>query len=234
MTEPFLFCTVFEEDEVTPLKLSALMEMEETEIFEQLIKTMMDGVRLRMLRKNQTMDLVIDWEEYEADYYDIFAIGEMKECYLFLKEKDGEEYALFKTGFTSDGSLELVAEEVGNVELVTDKGIYYLKESDGQIGELYVNSQKIDSDVKAYSCKESEGGDIFYVKDPDEKAGTLCKYENDSKEKIADDVAAYVELEDGSISFLTDYNFSKCRGDLSVYRKGKISHVDSDVSCILN
>lgn len=235
---------ILDKENTEPVKLSTLMNSmnSEADIEAMVQDVLLPALKIQMFYQGNMTELDLDFEdffdEYDGGLTRIAVNEKMKECYLFLEKvtEDGDwVYDLYKTGLQSDGSLELVTEECGSIELITDEGIYYTTDvDDNGAGDLYYNTEKIDSDVDTYSCRKLEKGGILYITDPDDDgAGTLYKYVKEEPEKISDDVADYIERKDGSIIFLKDYNFSKDRGDLKIYNKGKVNDVDSDVSCII-
>ncbi len=195
-----------------------------------------EDLKEQMFYKGKATTLDIDFEEYNGGIFEVKASEKKQECYLVLQNRTNRktEYTLFKTGFKSDGKLEMMAEGFGYMEQVTDDGIYYMTELSNGTGELYFNDKKADSDVKMYSARVLEKGGVMYLTDPNnDGSGTLYQYKKGDPEKIADDVADYVEQANGGIAFLSDYNFSRNRGDLKLYEKGKVIAVDSDVTCII-
>lgn len=232
--------SVLDQENIEQVNFSALIGTDDYIDFyqaeERARNAALSNVTVKMCYKGKLTVLDIDWDEY-GSVARLETNEKAKMCYLLLQRRTEDystEYALFKTGFKSDGSLEAVADECGNMELVTDDGVYYTADlDDNGAGDLYFNDKKIDSDVDADSCRKLEKGGVMYLTDPGEGGGTLYQYTKKDPEKIAADVVDYVEQDNGSIALLTDYNFSKYRGDLKVYYKGKLNAVDSDVASIV-
>lgn len=122
--------------------------------------------------------------------------------------------------------------EVFDVSFITDDGIYYTMDQDDEVCDLYLNDEKLDSDVKTYSTRKDDNT-VYYIVDPDDGEGTLKRTIGGKSVKIADDVAEYSSDESGDVVFLSDYNFKKYRGDLSLFSNNKIEKIDTDVTSIV-
>lgn len=227
------------------IKLSQIMDMDDYSEMEDSIMEAIAGESLitYMVSDGKRVALNIDTDEYDPGVYTgiyVCATDENhKECYLEIAENNDEhKIDLFRTSYEKmDGELELVSDEYCGIELVSDQGVYYTTESDdGYVGELYLNDNKIDSDVMSGSVISlGNGKGVVYLTDPDDtyREGTLRMNTGSDSVKISDDVAYYVSNDNGDIAFLEDYNYDKYRGDLKVFRNSKATLIDSDVTAII-
>ena len=227
------------------IKLSQIMDMDDYSEMEGSIRKAIASESLitYMVSNGKRVALNIDTDEYDPVVYTrvhVCATDENnKECYLEIAENNDEhKIDLFRTSYGKmDGELELVSDEYFDIELVSDQGVYYTTESDdGYVGELYLNDNKIDSDVMSGSVISlGNGKGVVYLTDPDDtyREGTLRMNTGSDSVKISDDVAYYVSNDNGDIAFLEDYNYDKYRGDLKVFRNNKATLIDSDVTAII-
>lgn len=116
----------------------------------------------------------------------------------------------------------------------TDSFMYFKDYKDGK-GELYVDKEKVDYDVRSSGVTVEEDGDVIYFTDwNDEKDyGTLKIFEGKEPEKISDDASSYVVTPDGRVMYLYDYSKKYHKGELHVWDNGKSRKVDEDVIAIL-
>lgn len=136
---------------------------------------------------------------------------------------------------SGDTACRLLAEDMYQIEGLSEKGIYYSCGADENSATLYLNGEKIDTDVQPHSVVISET-ETLYLKDvdADRREGTLYSVSNGKSTEIAYDVAAgsYGMVEEDKIAYLVDYNFNRNRGDLKIFSGGKSIVVDTDVACI--
>lgn len=175
-------------------------------------------------------------------------LDETEDIAIYLNKKTNELYVeeatvdgdinLYTWNYRKDGTeCELLTEDVYSIVMSLDDGIYYTADanSSGDSADLYLNGDKLDSDVYPYSVMK-EDGTLLYMKDIDSQhqEGTLyCRQKNKSV-KIADDVALgfYGVVKGGKVAYLTDYNFRRYRGDLMLFDGKNSSQIDTDVTCI--
>ncbi len=119
------------------------------------------------------------------------------------------------------------------VGLSEDNRYFYFKEIDKLNGTLYVDKQKIDTNVLMFYFKIQENGNVLYMKDWDteKERGTLKLYDGKARE-IADEVYSYELTPDGEVVYLRDYSLERVKGDLYIY-DGESECIDYDVSAIL-
>ncbi len=228
----------FDAETVEKVSLGSLINATYDEMEKKLEETILSGVKVYMYKQAKQIELDIDLEEYKPDNISFVMNEERNTGYLLLTTVDGESRSLFETDYVKeDGSLELIAEEVNNIELVNANGIYYITDVDANSNEgtLYLNDERVDDDVRINSVKETYEDKIFYMTDMDKDyyVGTLNRADKTDSERILDDVAEYEANENGEIALLVDYNYKKYRGDLKLYKNKKIESVDSDVFGII-
>ena len=125
---------------------------------------------------------------------------------------------------------------VSGYEFLSDTEIGYFKDYKDSKGELYINKNKIDSDVKIGKIEFfSNLGKIFYFTDwIDSKAyGTLKVYDSKNAMKIADDVHSFSVTPDGRVLYLYDYSLNYYKGELHEWFNGTTRKIDDDVVCVL-
>lgn len=144
---------------------------------------------------------------------------------------------------TGDGDLyrvELSENRAGQPEICDqDVGTYYLYiNAQGQIvyfkdydyekdqGDLYINGKLVDYEVYSVRYEPDLEKSFYYVDH------TLKAYAGGEPEEIgevAEGCRSYGILADGSVVCFYDYNSEYGRGDLGLYRKGKLEEIDQDV-----
>ena len=237
---PVLIYSELDLEKGEKVKFSQIMNMDDYIEIEDSIRNAIadEAITTYMVNNGKRVALNIDRDEYSADIYMCVVDKKHKECYFEIPENQGNHKVnLFRTNYDKmDGEMELVSDEYCDIELVSDQGVYYTVESDdGYVGELYLDGNKIDSDVMSGSVLSVGNGEgIVYLTDPDDmhREGTLRVNTGTDSIKISDDVAYYVSNDKGDIAFLEDYNYSKYRGDLKVFKNNKVTLIDSDVTTI--
>lgn len=117
-----------------------------------------------------------------------------------------------------------------------DEHIIYFKDAKDSQSDLYVNTEKVDSDVytgRFYYDVNNDNMTYFVDYNAKNEKGTLKQYDGDESVEIASDVHGFVNTPDGQILFLADYSLDRSKGDLYLYDGGKPEKVDEDVSKIL-
>lgn len=123
-----------------------------------------------------------------------------------------------------------------NCSFVNETDFKYFKDYKDGNGELYINKNKIDYDVVAYSVEVySDLDKIFYLTDwnDDKDYGILKVYDGKESVKIADDVHNFSVTPDGRALYLYDYSLNYYKGELYEWSKGETRKIDDDVVCVL-
>ncbi len=123
-----------------------------------------------------------------------------------------------------------------NCYFVGKDQLRYFKDYKDEKGELYINKNKIDYDVYAYSVSvDSESDKVFYFTDwnSEKRYGTLKVYQGGESTKIADDVHDFSVTPDGRVLYLYDYSLNYYKGELHEWNKGETRKIDDDVVCII-
>lgn len=128
-----------------------------------------------------------------------------------------------------------ISDEVYRIELANAEGVYYTASvGDNSEGELYCNDKLVSDEVSMTRSVYSAGKNgVLYYTDLSDNEGTLMLYRDGKNQKISDEVAGYLSLDDDRIALLVDYNFNKYKGDLKLYSNGKIKDIDTDVTSIV-
>lgn len=118
-----------------------------------------------------------------------------------------------------------------------DDGQYlYFKDIKDEMGELYINKQKIDYDVKTYPMNyNADQKKLTYFTDwnDDKNYGTLNVYQKGRSTKVTDDVTTVTMLPNGDLLYLHDYSRNRYNGDLYLYKNKKAVKIDDDVVSII-
>lgn len=117
-----------------------------------------------------------------------------------------------------------------------DKYMYY-KDVKDMVGELYINKNSIDYDVRLdYTRYDDNSNTVAYFTDwnSEKSYGTLKVQNDDGSSKIADDVHAYNFTPSGEVLYLYDYSSNYSKGELYLYDGGENNEkIDDDVSAII-
>lgn len=123
-----------------------------------------------------------------------------------------------------------------------DQVLYYKECSNTTgLGELYCDKKKIDSDVgylEFVYCNETK--EIVYLADVDANKGMgtlkIANSKTGKSKKIADDIYedCYTLVPGGSVLYLYDYSQKYYKGELYLYKGGKATKIDDEVTMILS
>lgn len=117
---------------------------------------------------------------------------------------------------------------------VTKSGqLYYFKDKDGYVADLYLNGEKVDEDVYVYSLYADENT-LYYLSDydDDDYIGTLRKAKGKNSEKIARDVYAFDITSTGRLIYVTDVSSSDDSADIYVLKGSEGEKIAGDVKAI--
>lgn len=179
-------------------------------------------------------------DQDEARNFCLSADGET--LYYLAEIPEDKNYGeLYRVSVSSSGELgtpELYDSDVctDNVYFISEDKLLYFKDYKEDKGELYINQEKIDYDVNAYTIHYNKDADriTYYIDwNSDKGYGTLKTYTRKEAEKIADDVHAYSALPNGNVLYLYDYSQKHYRGDLYLWDKKDAEKIDDSVVCIL-
>lgn len=181
-----------------------------------------------------------DLDQDEARNLCLSADG--KTLYYLDEIPEDKNYGeLYQVSISSSG--ELGTPELYDSDVCTDylyfiskDKLLYFKDYKEDKGELYINQERIDYDVNAYSIYYNENADrITYFIDwsNDKNYGTLKTFTKKKAEKIADDVNSYHVLPNGNVLYLYDYSQNYYYGDLYLWDKKDAEKIDDSVVCIL-
>lgn len=149
----------------------------------------------------------------------------------------GELYKIEISG-NKAGKSTLYADKVYfSIELTgNDKLIYFCDVQDEYSGELYIDNQKIDSEVNVGKYKYYEkDGYIAYMKEwtVEYEYGTLMLYKDGKSVKVRDEVHDYTITPGGEILYLHNYVTIELGGDLYLYNDGEAEKIDNKVSFLI-
>ncbi len=170
----------------------------------------------------------------EKDTEDDYPVTETSSAsYESVSENTGDLYLInIKSGKV--GKAELYDSDVYYQEckfLTNDKFAYYKDYSEND-GELYINKERIDSDVFDVSYSELHDK-IFVITDYDEGTYTLKTLKKGKTVKIADDVDTYTVAPNGTVLYITDYSDTYYKGELRSWNGSKSKKIADDVAGIV-
>jgi len=178
-------------------------------------------------------------QEKEAGYFRINSSGTV--IYYIddipAEENFGELYRIsISNGVV--GQPEVYDSDVfnGYCYFVSDSEFQYFKDYKDGKGELYIDKNLIDYDVKINSVDvDSDLGKVVYFTDWNDNKlhGTLKVYNGKEAVKIADDVHDFSVTPDGRVLYLYDYSLNYYKGELHEWANGGTRQIDDDVVCVL-
>ena len=178
-------------------------------------------------------------QEKEATSFRINSSGTVVYCIDDIpNEKNyGELYRISISGGVV-GKAEVYDSDVytGYCYFVSDNELEYFKDYKDGKGELYINKNRIDYDVRVYSVEVySEFDKVFYCTDwnEDKGYGTLKVYDGKEATKIADEVNSFSVTPDGRVLYLYDYSRNYYKGELHEWDNGETRKLDDDVACVI-
>lgn len=229
---PVIVFSLLEQEEIKKLKLSEIASINDVR---DIVEEAGDSLYEKYIA---VKDSITEIEQNEAFRLNISPDG--KTVY-FMDNVSEESYGeLYRMKISKDKPQkpELYDSDVYahyGYCLDNDTYRYYKDVRDGK-GDLYINRERIDYDVKIYSdvCQE-EAGIVVYLTDwNDEKEyGTLKIFKNGKAVKAADDVHYYSVTSTGEIFYLCNYNLKYYRGELFLYKNSKIKKIDDDVMAFI-
>lgn len=122
-------------------------------------------------------------------------------------------------------------------DFVNDDRFQYFKDCNEVTGELYINKNKIGSDVFIENViNDSDSDRVFYFTDwnDERQCGALTVYQNAELVTIADEVHDCSINPGGQVLYLCDYSLNSYRGELHQWNSGKEKKIDDDVTCIIS
>lgn len=169
-----------------------------------------------------------------------------KICYLVEVEGSGEDekekkYDLYTAKISGKklGKAEVYDTNIARVTpKMTKKGLVYFKNvsEDSMSADLYVNKNKIDSDVLPVAMYNERTNDIFYFTDFDDETEkvTLCKVSGKKGKKIAEDIHDFSITPGGKVFYIADFDKTSKTGNLYLHKSvGKDKKIDDEVQYII-
>lgn len=172
-----------------------------------------------------------------------FTVADDGSCvYYFTSIEGSDSYDLWRMPIT-DGVLGGAEKRDSDVAVsgsgfVGDAFVYYKNMGDndsGYYGDLYIDGVLADYDVRMWSVALGKDGAYYYYTDYNSERGmgTLKRYSNGEKVKIADDVRQYTVNEKGDVLYLYDFSQNSYVGTLYRFSGGEWAKIDDDVSAII-
>ena len=227
-------------EKIEKVELSKLAGLSESQITEKLMDAVKGAAEAHLNVFGEDVELDIDLEDYSPGA--VYCDTKNKMAYIAVNDygitgssSANTEIYLYRSNYSKGkGELEKVCDEYdGYSARVVDGVLYYVCERDKNgSGDLYAKGERISSDVDSFMNMSEDNGIMFWTDRDKNGIGTLNTFDGKKAEKISDDVYTARSDSEGNLAFLTDYSFSKYRGDLKLFKSGKIISVDSDVSSI--
>lgn len=158
-----------------------------------------------------------------------------KKLYLYTVDEDGEDGVIWVTALSGNGSGELKEydndAEDARLMFATDQGLYYLKDYDGDGGDLYFNGEEIASDVAAArEIGDSNLTGIVSDYDTGDSSYALSLWNGKKETKVGEDINYSECAEDGTVVLLSDYSSNREEGDLMYFDSKELRMLDDEVS----
>ena len=226
-----LLLRAYNQAEVTKAKIS---EIEYTYEVRNLVEEALYSSSERYVAVQAALTAV---DQPDASYFRISSDGSII-CFLDDMNEAGNAGDLYKITVENGqvGRPELYDSDVStsNMYFADDNRLVYYKDVDEAHwkGDLYIDKVEIDYDVRLSFIYIGDAV-LYYTDWNDNKGyGTLKKYENGEKIKVADDVQSFVMM-DNDILYLYDYSTSSYKGTLYRYNKGEPVKIDEDVMALI-
>ncbi len=176
-------------------------------------------------------------QEKEVSYLRINPAGTLV-YYIDDIADDKEEGTLYRIEISGEevGKPEVYDDDVyaGRCYFINDDDFYYFKDYKDGKGELYINKNKVDDDVRASGISAPfELGKVFYYTDWSDGKGTLKVYDGEEAVKISDDVSVFSVVPNGRALYLYDYSARSHTGELYLWNDGNAEKLDEDVFCLI-
>ncbi|MBQ6430700.1 MAG: zinc-ribbon domain-containing protein [Oscillospiraceae bacterium] len=176
-------------------------------------------------------------QEKAAKYFRLNDAGTLL-FYIDDISDDKDEGTLYRIEISGEeiGKPEVYDDDVyaGRCDFIDDESFYYFKDYKDGKGELYVDKNKVDDDVRGGGIDTPfELGKVFYYTDWKDGKGTLKVYEGKEATKIEDDVSDYTVVPDGRVLYMYDYSTKSYAGELYLWDDGKAEKLDEDVTCLV-
>ncbi len=232
--KPVISYEAYNQSGLEKVKLS---EVESIDDIEDMVKAALSSSSERYVAV-KTVSAIVEQEKY-AHNFTINDAGTI--AYYIDNVPDDKNYGdLYRISIDGDslGKAEVYDSDVytGFCFFISDDDIEYFKDCKNGNGDMYINKNKIDSDVYYYSIAVySDLDEIFYVTDWSEKKeyGTLKVYNGKKSETVTDDMHSYRVTPDGRVLCLIDFSMNSHKGELIEWSDGKTRKIDDDVVCIL-
>lgn len=231
---PVIIYAAFNQSDIGKVKFSEIESIYEIEV---LVKAALFSSNERYIAVKST-DTIIEQEKEARE----FRINDSGTVVYYIddipdEKGNGELYCISISDDTA-GKPEVYDNDVytGYCYFVSDSEFVYFKDYKDGKGELYINKNRIDFDVKAGSVKfYAKLSKVVYFIDwnSEKEYGTLKVYDGKESVKIADDVHNCSATLDGRILYLCDYSLNYYKGDLYEWAKGETRKLDDDVACVL-
>ncbi len=232
-TTPAIAYSVYKQTDVSKLKLSEISSISE-------VKDMVESALYSSSEPYIALeDVVTMVDQSDADY---FVMSDDGKTIYFLdnQQKEGAYGDLYQLKVSDNklGKAELYDSDVYThfVHYIADGKLAYYKDIKDNMGEFYINKEKIDDDVyTSYVSYVEEDNRILYYVDYDKKSngGTLRVYDTKKTKTISDDVFSYLLTPNGNVLYLYDYSIKGNYGELFLYKSGEAQKIADDVSGIL-
>ena len=228
---PIVIYQKYVQSDLGELKFSELMEDHNNYL--EVIYDIQNRISSSRIQMNEFY-MAVENLEYPMEYQDLkfIKITDSGMVYFLTDYDEEKEEGTLMSVNVSEGMVEeatIVEEEVSNYYLSNIGNMIYTIHD--QV-ELYAGNKLVESDMSEGTLYPGKGNNtvLYYTDFKDERGGTLYYLKGDKKVRIADDVMAFLEVEEDAVVYLTDYDSSRREGTLKLYLGDKKTiEIDRDV-----
>ncbi len=170
-----------------------------------------------------------------------FRINDSGTCVYYLDNKKDEEisgdlirYDIFKKEKTVyDNNVESFGFLKDSDKVLCIKNTDYEDDAPEMVGDIYIDKEKIDTDVYLENILTDSKGNLIYLKDINDNFSTFTMfiYDGKSKSMISEDVSGFYYYNKESLIYMKDYDEDTERCDLYYYKgNNKNVLIDENIS----
>lgn len=227
--------TYINEENLPTIKFSKVYEEGIGEGLDLIDQGIVDNAEEYLLVGDATAEILKDGRELRS------LDGDGKRLYAVTCEIDengnAEDYELGEVSLKKDslGEFTTLYQDASWLVSCEDGELIYAKDVDEtrNMGDLYINDEKIDSDVNLYTVDNPEKNMWAYFVDMENGVGTVKLYDGKETEKVADDVSQACYFGSDKIAVLVDVSEKSGKGDLKLYNGKELEKIDTDVTRIV-
>ena len=219
------------------LKKVKLSEIESIDSVENTVRDALSSSADRFIAAKDTTTVIEQVKDARS-----FRINASGTTIYYLDDiPDEKDYGeLYRISITDGviGKPEVCDSDVytGYFYFVSDNQFAYFKDCKDDKGDLYINGERIDYDVRVYGITVfADQNKVLYFTDwnNEKEYGTLKINQDGETTKIADDAHSYSVIPDGRVLYLYDYSLNYNKGELHEWDNEEVRKIDDDVFAVL-